>query len=176
MSGLASLGQRSAFIMVPGFVVLAFAQGVLATPSRTLRRLARACAITTFVAGVVRVSDPRCPQPGVDPGATASDIGHGAASIATFVLLASMPVAAARDHDLSPSLRRVARFAIAPTMATFALAGTTTRLDSPAKGAAQRAFLACAFLFLAFTGLAGGNGGGGTRQTPAPTARRREAP
>jgi hypothetical protein len=143
--------------MVPGFDVLAAAQWLLATPSRTMKRLARAGAVTTFFAGVVRVSDPRCPQPGVDPDASASDLGHGAASIATFVLWASMPAVAARDHELPAGYRNMARWVIAPTVATFILAGTTTRRDSPAKGAAQRAFLACVFLFLAVTGFAGGD-------------------
>jgi len=154
VSGLASRGERSASIMVPGFVTLAAAQSVLCAPSMGLRRLARAAAATTLVAGVVRVRDPRRPQPGFDPDATASDLGHGAASIATFTLWAAMPVVAARDHEVPVWYRRLARAIAVPTIATFVLAGVTTRLNSSAKGVAQRAFLASVFVFQASTGLA----------------------
>ena len=141
--------------MVPGFAILAAAQSVVPAPTETLQRLLRTAAVTTFVAGVVRVSDPRCPQPGVDPNVTASDIGHGAASIATFVLWAAMPLAALRDDDLLPRwYRRLARVAIMPTIASFVAAGVTTRLDASAKGIAQRTFLTSVFVFLAATGLA----------------------
>jgi hypothetical protein len=146
--------------MVPGFVALAAAQSVLSAPTSTLRWLARAAAATTFVAGVVRVSDPRCPQPGVDRDATASDLGHGAASIATFVLWTTMPVVAALDHEVPVWYRRLARAAAVPTIATFVVAGVTRQLDSSAKGVAQRAFLASVFLFQAATGLATSAGHG----------------
>lgn len=160
VSGLASLGERSASLMVPGFVTLAAAQSVLSAPTPTLRRLARAAAATTLLAGVVRVSDPRCPQPGFDPDATASDLGHGVASIATFVLWTTMPVVAARDPEVPVWYRRLARVAAVSTIATFVGAGVTTRLDSSCKGVAQRAFLASVFLFQAATGLATGAGHG----------------
>jgi hypothetical protein len=168
VSGLASRGEESALLMVPGFVALAAAQSVLAAPTSTLRRLTRAAAVTTFVAGVVRVSDPRCPQPGFDPGATASDLGHGAASIASFVLWTTMPVVAAREHDVPVWYRRLARAAVVPTIATFIVAGLTTRRESSAKGLAQRAFLTSVFLFQAATGLATSPG---TDAPPNPLAR-----
>lgn len=154
VSGLAAKGQASASIMVPGFMALSAAQSVLPAPSPALQRLARAAAVTTLVAGVVQVSDPRCPQPGFDADATASDLGHGAASIATFVLWTAMPIVAARDDQLPAGYRRTARAFIAPTVTTFVLAGVTTRLDSPIKGAAQRAFLTSVFAFMAATGSA----------------------
>lgn len=153
VSGLASVGEASATVMVPGFVVLAAAQSVLSAPTAALRRLARLAAATTFVAGAVRVSDPRCPQPGFDPDATASDLGHGAASIATFALWTAMPVVAARDEAVPPWYRRFARVMVVPTLATFVGAGVTTRFDSPIKGPGQRAFLASVFLFQAVTGF-----------------------
>ena len=142
VSGLASTGEQSAALMVPGFVTLAAAQSIISAPTPTLQRLARTAAATTLAAGVLRVSNPRCPQPGFDPDATASDLGHGAASIATFVLWTTMPVVAARDHDAPDWYRRFARVAAVPTIATFVAAGVTTRLDSSTKGVAERAFLA----------------------------------
>ncbi len=139
--------------MVPGFVALAAAQGIVAAPTPALRRLVRVAAATTLAAGVIQVSDRSCPQPD-DPEATMSDLGHGAASIVTFVLWAAMPVVAARSdgHGWYP---RLARVVTPPTIAAFVMAGATTRLDSPHKGVAQRTFLAMAFLFLGATGLAG---------------------
>lgn len=110
-------------------------------------------AVTTLMTGIVRVSDPRCPQPGFDQDATASDVGHGVASVATFGLWTTTPVVAACDHDVPLWYRRLARAAAASTIAGFVVAGVTTRLDSSAKGLAQRAFLASVFLFLAATGL-----------------------
>lgn len=140
--------------MIPGFIVLATAHGVLSAPTPSVQRLARAAAATTLVAGLVRVSDPGCPQPG-DPDATASDLGHGAASIATFVLWTAMPIVAARDQPRG-WYQRFARAMVVPTVVAFVGAGITTQLDSAAKGIAQRAFLASVFLFQGATGLAHG--------------------
>lgn len=154
VSGLASAGERSAAVMIPGFLTLAVAQSVISAPTPTLRRLARAAAATTLVAGVVRVSDPRCPQPGFDPDATASDLGHGAASIATFVLWTAMPVVAARDHEVPAWYRRLAQAMTVPTLTAFLAAGATTRFEASSKGVAQRAFLGSVFLFQAATGFA----------------------
>ncbi len=160
VSGLASLGERSASFMVPGFVTLAAGQAVLPAPTPTLRRLARAAAASTLLAGLVRVSDPRCPQPGFDPDATASDLGHALASIAAFVVWTTMPVVAARAFEVPGWYRRLALVAAAPTIATLVGAGVTTRLDSSSKGVAQRAFLASVCLFQAATGLATSTGHG----------------
>lgn len=156
VSGLASLGEPSAKLMIPGFVALAGAQGVVSAPTPGLQRMAQASAVTTLVAGVVRVSNPRCPQPD-DPDATPSDLGHAIASVATFALWTAMPFVAARGQRKGwyPSLARALSL---PTVAAFLGAGATTRLDSPVKGIAQRAFLACAFIFQAATGLAGRTG------------------
>jgi len=138
--------------MIPGFVALAAAQGTLSAPTPNVRRLACAAAATTLVAGLVRVSDPSCPQP-FDPGATTSDLGHAAASISTFALWAAMPIVAARDKTTG-WYHRFARAMVVPTVAAFVCAGATTQLDSTFKGIAQRVFLALVFLFQAATGLA----------------------
>lgn len=154
VSGLASLGEPSAAFMIPGFVALAAAQGVVSAPTPALQRMARASAVTTLAAGLVRVSDSRCPQPG-ETDATPSDLGHAVASIATFALWTAMPFVAARGETKGwyPSL---ARAMTPPTAAAFLGAGATARLDSPVKGIAQRAFLASVFVFQGATGLAGG--------------------
>lgn len=152
VSGLASLGERSAAFMVPGFITLGAAQSVLATPTPALRRMAQASAGTTVAAGLIRVSRPHCPQPG-DHDATASDLGHAVASIATFVLWTAMPFVAARGQT-DGWYPRFGRAMTLPTVATFLGAGATTRLDSPVKGIAQRAFLASVFVFQAATSLA----------------------
>jgi hypothetical protein len=139
--------------MVPGFVALAASQSVLAAPTSTLHRLIRCAGLTTLVAGLVRVSHPSCPQPGKDSDATAADLGHAAASIATFVLWTSMPLVAARGNGIPSWYRRCARLSALPTVVTFAVAGVTTQLGSSWKGLAQRAFLAFVFAFQAATGL-----------------------
>ncbi len=136
VSGLASWGEQSASIMVPGFVALAAAQFVLPAPAPILRRLYRLAALTTALAGVVRVSDPLCPRPGVDTDATASDLGHGAASLVTFGLWTAIPVVASRQDELPRWYRRAARLAIAPTIATLIAAGVTTFRGSPSRGIA----------------------------------------
>ena len=139
--------------MVPGFIGLAAAQGLLSAPTPALERMARVAAGTTVAAGLVRVSHPRCPQPG-DDDATASDLGHAIASIATFLIWAAMPVVAARDQagGWHP---RFAKAMVLPTAATLVGAGATTRLDSSFKGVAQRGLLASVFIFQAATGFAG---------------------
>ena len=156
VSGLAARGHESASIMVPGFVVLATAQAVISSPTPALRRLTRIAAATTFAAGVVQVSDPRCPQPD-EADATVSDLGHGAASVVTFGLWMAMPILAAVDERLG-WLARLGRVVALPTVVAFVAAGVTTRRNSSVKGLAQRSFLALVFLFLGATGLARGEG------------------
>ncbi len=138
--------------MVAGFVVLAAAQAVVPVPTPRLRRLTRIAAATTLAAGVIQVSDPRCPQPD-DPDATIGDLGHGAASVATFVLWTSMPFVAMRESG-EQRHGRLARALAVPTVVAMVVAGVTTRRDSSFKGAAQRVFLALVSSFLAATGVA----------------------
>lgn len=160
VSGLAALGERSAGIMVPGFLALGASSLLVDMPTRGLRRVARAAGLTTVAAGLLRVSEPRCPQPGFDPTATSSDLGHGAASIATFALWTAMPLIAARERE--PAwYRRVARVSSVSTLVMFLAAGVTTRVDSPSKGLAQRAFLGSVFAFYAVTAS--------RRRDPTPT-------
>ena len=162
VSGLAARGESSAALMVPGFLVLAAAELVLPAPTSALRRLYRTAAATTFVAGVIRVSDPTCPQPGSDPKPKASDLGHGVGSITTFVLWAAAPLVAVSGQGVPRWYRRLARGLAVPTLGTFVLAGATTKNNSQAKGLAQRAFLATVFVLLAGTGMANGPRQGNT--------------
>ena len=150
ISGLAALGESSASTMIPGFVALGASSLVTAAPTKRLRRVERVAGITTIAAGLIRVSDPRCPLPGLDPRATASDVGHGAASIATFALWTAMPFIAAREAE--PGwYQRVASVLGVSTLVLFVAAGLTTRVDSPNKGLAQRGFLVSVFAFQAAT-------------------------
>ena len=110
-------------------------------------------AATSAVAGFVQVSDRSCPLPGADPNATASDAGHGLGSVATFVLWAPLPVVAAGRSEHPGWYRRLARLTIAPTLATFVVAGLTTNWGSAQKGRAQRSFLAIVFTFLGATSV-----------------------
>ena len=139
--------------MIPGFLALGVSSLLVGAPVETLRRIERAAGITTIAAGLVRVSEPRCPQPGFDPSATRSDAGHGAASIATFVLWTAMPFVAAKE--LEPVwYRRMARMSRVSTLVLFVAAGVTTRADSSYKGLVQRAFLSSVFVFQAATAIA----------------------
>ena len=150
VSGLAALGEPSARIMIPGFLLLGASSLVADAPTKTLRRVERAAGITTIAAGLIRVSEPRCPQPGLDPLVTSSDIGHGAASIATFAFWTAMPFIAAQESE-PVWYCRVAHVLRVTTLVMFVTAGLTTRFDSPRKGLAQRAFLMSVFLFQAAT-------------------------
>jgi hypothetical protein len=139
--------------MVPGFIGLGAAQGLLSAPTPALERMARVAAGTTVAAGLLRVSNPRCPQPG-DDDATATDLWHAIASIVTFLIWAAMPFVAARGQAVG-WYPRFAKAMTLPTVATLVGAGATTQLDSSFKGLAQRAFLASVFTFQAATGVAG---------------------
>ena len=99
ISGLAARGERSARVMVPGFLVLGLSSSVMPAPTETVRRLARAAGFATVAAGLVQPSAPSCPQPFLDPDATVSDVGHGVASVATFALWTAMPVTAFRQCE-----------------------------------------------------------------------------
>ena len=153
ISGLAAKGSPSAKVMVPGFAVLAAGQALMPTPSLRLKRMIRTAAATSAVAGFVQVSDRSCPLPGTDPNATVSDGGHALASVATFVLWASLPIVAAGREEHPGWYRRLARLMIAPTLAAFVTAGLTTNSGSESKGLAQRSFLAIVFAFLGATSV-----------------------
>jgi hypothetical protein len=144
MSGLAARGQRSATVMIPGFLALGASSLLMPTPNTTLARMARVAGLTTLAAGLIQVSEPRCPQPGTDPAATASDAGHALASIATFALWTAMPIVAHRQTG--PAWYRVVSGALGlVSSAGLVAAGVTTRTESPHKGLAQRAFLGAVF-------------------------------
>jgi hypothetical protein len=140
--------------MIPGFLLLGASSLVANAPTKTLRRVERAAGLTTIAAGLIRVSEARCPQPGLDPSATSSDVGHGAASIATFALWTAMPFIAAQESE-PVWYSRVTCVLRVTTLVLFVTAGLTTRFDSPRKGLAQRAFLISVFLFQAATSWSG---------------------
>lgn len=144
VSGLAARGERSAAVMVPGFLALGVSSLLMPMPDPTLARLARLAGVTTIVAGVIPASQPRCPQPVTDPEATASDLGHGVASVVTFALWTAMPITAAL-HRGPRWYRRVSGALGVATVVAFVGAGATTRAESPHKGLAQRAFLSTVF-------------------------------
>lgn len=152
ISGLAAAGQRSALVMVPGFAALGAATLVMPVPGTTLTRLARVAGVGVLAAGAIPASQPRCPQPGIDPEATAIDLGHGIASVATFVTWTAIPfVASARPGPAwYRALNRVLR--VTTTVGLAAAAGTT-RFDQPTKGAVQRCFLASVFAWYLATAV-----------------------
>lgn len=162
VSGLAAQGERSALVMVPGFLALGASSLLMPAPTTTLDRLARVAGATTIAAGLVRVSEPRCPQPGSDPAATTSDAGHGVASVATFALWTAMPILAGR-HGGPRWYRFLSTVLGAAAIGGVVAAGTTTRMESPRKGLVQRAFLAVVFTWHVLTAIATL-----TRPTPRP--------
>jgi len=146
ISGLAARGERSAKIMIPGFLLLSTSSMLMPAPTPTLVRMARIAGATTIAAGLIQPSDRRCPQPGSDADATAADVGHGLASVATFLLWTAMPIVAFRQSG--PRWYRFVSGAFGITSAVgFVAAGATTRTESPSKGVAQRAFLGSVFLW-----------------------------
>lgn len=154
VSGLAAKGQRSATVMVPGFVALSASNLVAPRPDATLARLGRAAGVTALLAGLIQASTPACPRPGTDPEATAADVGHTLVSIATFGLWTAMPFVAARRPG--PRWFRVtSRVAGVASLATLAAAGATTQTGSPSKGLAQRAFLGTVFTWQAAAAIDG---------------------
>ncbi len=153
ISGLAARGERSATVMVPGFLVLGLSSAVMPVTSVTVRRLARMAGFATIVAGLVPASAPRCPQPFVDPEATASDVGHGVASLATFALWTAMPIVAFRQCQ--PGWFRSLSGALSLwTVTGFVSAGATRTDESAHSGLAQRAFLGGVFAWYGATTIA----------------------
>jgi hypothetical protein len=154
VSGLAAAGQPSAAVMVPGFLALGAASLLMPVPSPTARRMARLAGLTTIAAGLVPASQLHCPRPGTDPDATALDVGHGVASITTFVLWIAMPCTAATQPG-PRWYRRTSAALGAAALAGFVAAGVTTRADSPRKGLAQRGLLAPVFAWHLATAAVG---------------------
>jgi len=134
--------------MVPGFVALGASSLLAPMPDPVIARLSRLAGITTIAAGLIPVSRARCPRPFIDPDATASDVGHGVASVATFALWTAMPIVASVRAEPSTfrSASRVGAIAIA---VGFLAAGSTASADSENKGLVQRGFLAAVFSWLA---------------------------
>lgn len=146
VSGLAARGQSSAMVMIPGFLALGASSLLMPTSNPALTRMTRMAGFTTLAAGLIQVSEPRCPQPGTDPAATASDVGHGLASIATFALWTAMPTVAHRQAGPVWYRRASGSLGIA-SFAGLVAAGVTTQTESPHKGLAQRAFLGSVFVW-----------------------------
>lgn len=154
VSGLAAAGQPSAAVMVPGFLALGTSSLLMPMPGPAARRLARLAGATTIAAGLIPASQPRCPRPGTDPDATVLDLGHGVASIATFLLWIAMPVVAAKQPG-PRWYRRTSAGLGALALAGFVAAGITTQADSMRKGLAQRSFLATVFTWHLATAAVG---------------------
>jgi hypothetical protein len=139
--------------MVPGFVALGVSSAVMPAPTQSVHRLARAAGFATIVAGLVPASAPRCPRPFVDADATATDVGHGAASIAAFALWTAMPIAAFCQCE--PGRFRWLSGALSIwTVTGFVTAGATANAQSPRKGLAQRAFLGAVVAWYGATAIA----------------------
>lgn len=153
ISGLAAAGQRSTMVMVPGFAALGTATLLMPVPGRTVRMLTWVAGTGVLAAGVIPASQPRCPQPGTDPEATASDVGHGIASVIAFVAWAALPYVAGAKAPAG-WYRRVNRALRFTTTLGFAAAAGTTQLDLRPKGLAQRGFLASVFTWYLATSAA----------------------
>lgn len=152
ISGLAAAGQKSALVMVPGFAALGTASLVMPVPGARLTELARIAGVGVLAAGAIPASQPRCPQPMVDPEATALDVGHGVVSAATFLTWTVIPFVAGAGTGPTwyRRLNRALRFT---TTAGLVGAAVTTRFDAKSKGLAQRLFLGSVFSWYGATAL-----------------------
>jgi hypothetical protein len=144
ISGLAAAGQRSALLMVPGFVALAASNLMMPIRGTTATLLTRACGFGVLVAGLVPASAPDCPRPGIDPDAKRIDTMHTVASVATFVAWTARPIVASRSDERC-WFRRVSTVFAISTLAGLFGAGITSQLGSPRRGLAQRVFLGSVF-------------------------------
>lgn len=153
VSGLAAKGERSATVMVPGFLALGAANLVMPTTDPVVDRLARAAGVTAALAGLVPASQPRCPTPFRDAEATPSDVGHAVASIATFGLWSAMPVVAVR-HAAPGWYRCVSGVLAVTNVVGLVVAAATTNVESEQRGLAQRAFLGSVFAWHVATAIA----------------------
>lgn len=130
--------------MVPGFLALGAGSLTMPVPNPALSRLARVAGVGVIAAGLIPASQPRCPQPMVDPEATASDLGHGIVSVATFLTWTAIPFVASAQRG--PAwYRHTNRVLRVTTAAGLVGAAGTTRFDAPVKGLVQRLFLASVF-------------------------------
>lgn len=154
VSGLAAQGQRSSRVMVPGFIALGLANLLMPLPSRSLTMLARAAGVTVTAAGLIPASTPDCPRPGLDDDAAATDVGHTVVSVATFALWLVMPFVATRQFR-STWFGTVSR--VFGSVGAVAMIGTaaTIQVNSPWKGAAQRAFLLVMFAWQGLSSICG---------------------
>ena len=152
ISGLAAAGQKSALVMVPGFAALGTASLIMPVPGATLTGLARAAGVGVLAAGAIPASQPRCPQPMADPEANALDVGHGLASVATFLTWTAIPFVA--SAQVGPVwYRQLNRAFRVTTSAGLVGAAATTRFDAPFKGLAQRLFLGSVFTWYVATAI-----------------------
>ena len=127
ISALAATGTPSGPIMVVGFVGLGAGTFVLGRQLRGSRlpssipTALTVAGLTTTVAGLARCSDRSCPVRLLgDTDATRSDDLHSAASLATFILWAAMPlIAAASGRGLSRTLRWVSALLGVTTAASW---------------------------------------------------------
>lgn len=152
ISGLAALGQRSALVMLPGFMALGGSTLVMPVPDSTTAKLAKVAGAGVITAGLIPASQPRCPQPMADPDAQAIDVGHGIAAAVGFVAWTALPfVAASRSGPAwYRKLNRTLRYT---TTAGCVGAAVTTRLDSSIKGVVQRLFLGSVFTWYVATAV-----------------------
>lgn len=152
ISGLAARGERSARVMVPGFLVLGVSSAMMPAPTETVRRLARVAGLSTILAGLLPVSAPHCPRPFVDPEATATDAGHGVASVTTFALWTAMPITAFLQCETG-WFRSLSGALSIWTLAGFFSAGATATSESGHRGLTQRAFLGGVFAWYGATAM-----------------------
>jgi hypothetical protein len=129
--------------MIPGFLALGTATLAIPMPGAIATALARTAGVGVIGAGAIPASQPRCPQPIVDPEATAADLGHGVASVVAFAAWTAIPFVVARTGpEWYRQLHRVLRVT---TAVGFVGAAVTTRFDAAGKGLAQRSFLGSVF-------------------------------
>ena len=152
VSGLAARGQRSALVMVPGFLAFGLASSVMPVDDPVLRAVVRTAGVATLVAGGARCSTPECPRPFVDPDARPTDVVHGIASMAAFGCWLLLPLLGVVRPG--PGWYR---WSCAPLFVVAALAYRTNRAaareGSNHRGTAQRAFLLPVLCWYALTAL-----------------------
>ncbi len=150
ISGLAASGERSAAVMIPGIITLGTATLVMPAPGATITTLTRIAGVGGIAAGAIPASQPRCPQPMIDPEATAADLGHGIAAVIAFTAWAALPLVTASQPG--PTwYRTLSRVLRVTTAIGFVGAAVTTRLDSSIKGLVQRTFLGSVFTWYVAT-------------------------
>lgn len=150
ISGLAATGEKSAKLMVPGFLALGASQLVMPMRSIPTTALTRLAGIGVTTAGLVRASTRDCPRPSIDPEANDADVVHTVASVATFVTWTALPLLASRGTG-PRWFRRISAILGAASVAGLVAAGATTQAGTPERGLAQRAFLGTVFAWQALT-------------------------